>query len=83
MHREYHRWFSQRLQRDMEMLVFGHAGAKVIVFPTRDGITGSTVRSCGANASKTSYTSGTDAPTVASTGDAWPPCTFDAKLGRS
>jgi esterase/lipase superfamily enzyme len=37
MHREYHRWFSHRLQRDMEVLVFGHAGAKVIVFPTRDG----------------------------------------------
>ena len=37
MHREYHRWYSQRLQRDMELLVFGHAGAKVIVFPTRDG----------------------------------------------
>jgi esterase/lipase superfamily enzyme len=37
MHREYHRWYSQRLRRDMELLVFGHAGAKVIVFPTRDG----------------------------------------------
>ena len=37
MHREYHRWFSPRLRRDMEMLVFGHAGAKVLVFPTRDG----------------------------------------------
>jgi len=37
MHREYHRWYSHRLQRDMELLVFGHAGAKVLVFPTRDG----------------------------------------------
>lgn len=37
MHREYHRWFSPRLHRDMELLVFGHAGAKVLVFPTRDG----------------------------------------------
>jgi esterase/lipase superfamily enzyme len=37
MHREYHRWFSSRLNRDMELLVFGHAGAKVLVFPTRDG----------------------------------------------
>jgi len=37
MHREYHRWFSPRLQRDMELLVFGHDGAKVLVFPTRDG----------------------------------------------
>jgi esterase/lipase superfamily enzyme len=37
MHREYHRWYSPRLHRDMELLVFGHAGAKVLVFPTRDG----------------------------------------------
>lgn len=37
MNREYHRWFSSRLGRDMELLVFGHAGAKVLVFPTRDG----------------------------------------------
>lgn len=37
MNREYHRWYSHRLGRDMEMLVFGHAGAKVLVFPTRDG----------------------------------------------
>ena len=37
MHHEYHRWYSHRLQRDMELLVFGHAGAKVMVFPTRDG----------------------------------------------
>lgn len=37
MNREYHRWYSPRLHRDMELLVFGHAGAKVLVFPTRDG----------------------------------------------
>jgi esterase/lipase superfamily enzyme len=37
MNREYHRWYSARLGRDMELLVFGHAGAKVLVFPTRDG----------------------------------------------
>jgi esterase/lipase superfamily enzyme len=37
MNREYHRWYSERLGRDMELLVFGHAGAKVLVFPTRDG----------------------------------------------
>ena len=37
MRRDYHRWFSDRVHRDMEMLVFGHAGDKVIVFPTRDG----------------------------------------------
>jgi esterase/lipase superfamily enzyme len=37
MNREYHRWYTERLGRDMELLVFGHAGAKVLVFPTRDG----------------------------------------------
>lgn len=36
MQREYHRWYSERLGREMELLVFGHAGAKVLVFPTRD-----------------------------------------------
>ena len=37
MKREYHHWYSSRLKRDMEFLVFGHAGAKVLIFPTRDG----------------------------------------------
>lgn len=37
MNRKYHRWFSPSLQRDMEMLVFGHAGARVLVFPTSMG----------------------------------------------
>jgi len=37
MQREYHKWWSEQLQKDMELLVFGHAGAKVLVFPTRDG----------------------------------------------
>ncbi|ATG90365.1 esterase family protein [Methylomonas koyamae] len=37
MNREYHHWYSPRLGRDMEFLVFGHAGAKVLIFPTRDG----------------------------------------------
>jgi esterase/lipase superfamily enzyme len=37
MNREYLRWYSDRLRRDMELLVFGHAGAKVLMFPTRDG----------------------------------------------
>ena len=37
MNREYHKWWSDNLQRDMELLVFGHAGAKVLVFPTREG----------------------------------------------
>lgn len=37
MHREYHKWFSLNLDRTMEMLIFGHAGARVLVFPTRRG----------------------------------------------
>lgn len=37
LNREYHRWYSPRLGRDMELLIFGHAGAKVLTFPTRDG----------------------------------------------
>ncbi|MFB2551061.1 esterase family protein [Ensifer soli] len=37
MKREYRRWHSPSLGRDMELLIFGHAGAKVLVFPTRDG----------------------------------------------
>ncbi len=37
MNREYHRWFSHRLNRDMELLVFGHAGERVLIFPTRQG----------------------------------------------
>jgi esterase/lipase superfamily enzyme len=37
MNREYHRWHSPNLNRDMELLVFGHAGARVIVFPTSKG----------------------------------------------
>lgn len=37
MLREYHKWFSGDLQRDMEMLSFGHAGTPVLVFPTSQG----------------------------------------------
>lgn len=37
MRREYQRWFSRTLNRDMEMLVFGHAGRPLIVFPTSMG----------------------------------------------
>ncbi|HYJ78503.1 MAG TPA: alpha/beta hydrolase-fold protein [Longimicrobiaceae bacterium] len=37
MHREHHRWFSPSLGRDMDLLVFGHAGARVLVFPTSMG----------------------------------------------
>lgn len=35
MKREYHKWLSHNLQRDMELLVFGHSGRAVIFFPTR------------------------------------------------
>lgn len=37
MKREYHKWWSPNLNRNMELLIFGHAGAKVLVFPTRTG----------------------------------------------
>jgi esterase/lipase superfamily enzyme len=33
MQRHYHRWHSPALGRDMELLVFGHAGARVLAFP--------------------------------------------------
>jgi esterase/lipase superfamily enzyme len=37
MKREYHKWWSPALGRDMEMLVFGHDGLPVVVFPTSQG----------------------------------------------
>jgi esterase/lipase superfamily enzyme len=37
MHRSHHRWYSHALSRDMELLVFGHAGPPVIVFPSSMG----------------------------------------------
>ena len=37
MLREYHKWFSAPLEREMELLVFGHAGERALVFPTRQG----------------------------------------------
>jgi esterase/lipase superfamily enzyme len=37
MRRDYHRWFSRALGRDMELLVFGHAGQPVMVFPSSMG----------------------------------------------
>ena len=37
MHREYVKWFSARLGRDMELLAYGHAGSAVLVFPTSMG----------------------------------------------
>ena len=37
MVRSYHQWYSPTLGRTMELLVFGHHGAPVIVFPTSQG----------------------------------------------
>jgi len=37
MQRRYCHWHSPALGREMELLVFGHAGARVLAFPTRDG----------------------------------------------
>ncbi len=33
--REYHRWFSPALKKEMELLVFGHSGKPILFFPTR------------------------------------------------
>jgi esterase/lipase superfamily enzyme len=37
VNREYHKWFSQNLNGEMELLVFGHAGVRVLIFPTWGG----------------------------------------------
>ena len=37
MERQHHRWYSRMLGRDMEMLVYGYAGARAIAFPTSMG----------------------------------------------
>jgi esterase/lipase superfamily enzyme len=37
MQREYHKWHSKSLNREMEMLVFGHGGARAVVIPTQSG----------------------------------------------
>jgi esterase/lipase superfamily enzyme len=37
MHREYHKWYSPSLGRDMELLLFGTGGRPVIAFPTSFG----------------------------------------------
>ena len=37
MQEHYHKWYTQYLSRDFEMLVFGHAGYPVILFPTSNG----------------------------------------------
>lgn len=35
MNRAYHKWYSNALGRDMELLAFGHAGRPILFFPTR------------------------------------------------
>ncbi|MDX1671235.1 MAG: alpha/beta hydrolase-fold protein [Balneolaceae bacterium] len=37
MKEEYFNWYSETLGRDIEMLVYGHAGKPVILFPTSKG----------------------------------------------
>ena len=34
---DYHKWYSPTLSKDIEMLVFGHAGYPVVLFPTTMG----------------------------------------------
>jgi len=37
MKREHYSWYSSNLNRNMDLLTFGHSGANVLVFPTRVG----------------------------------------------
>src|SRR5262245_60036653 len=37
MQRQHHRWHSPALGREMELLLFGHAGARLVAFPTSCG----------------------------------------------
>jgi len=37
MNEQYYKWHSPSLDHDVEMLVFGHAGQPVILFPTSKG----------------------------------------------
>lgn len=37
MHREHHRWHSPALEREMELVVYGRGGERVLVFPTSMG----------------------------------------------
>ena len=37
MKREYHKWYSPSLGREMELLLFGHAGQPVLICPTSCG----------------------------------------------
>lgn len=37
MHREHHRWYTGRLGREMDILVYGHYGQPLLAFPTSGG----------------------------------------------
>ena len=37
MNREYHKWYSPHLGREMEFLYYGHAGRPILAFPTSMG----------------------------------------------
>jgi esterase/lipase superfamily enzyme len=37
MRREYRKWNSPALNREMELLIYGHSGSRVLVFPTSMG----------------------------------------------
>jgi esterase/lipase superfamily enzyme len=37
MRREHHRWYSPSLNKEMDLLVFGHGGARALVYPTSLG----------------------------------------------
>lgn len=37
MKTEYHKWYSERLNRDMELKVYGHNGKPFIIFPCQNG----------------------------------------------
>ena len=37
MNREYHRWWSPHLNRDMELKIYGHGGKAILIFPSSSG----------------------------------------------
>ncbi|MDP2237838.1 MAG: alpha/beta hydrolase-fold protein [Bacteroidales bacterium] len=37
MHKEYHKWYSPSMHRDMELRVYGHYGKPLIIIPTQGG----------------------------------------------
>ena len=37
MREQYHKWYSNRIGREFEMLTFGYAGIPLLLFPTSKG----------------------------------------------